>query len=267
MLVNFKIRKMILKIPGSRKVVDMVTNAQNKNFYKKLDKQSNNSEKLRKLKNAYSGRCFIVGNGPSLTVEQLDYIKEEYTFGANRIYKVFDKCTWKPNFYVIQDKYDLSGDVYNSLDVQYLLVSDAYWKEHGMNNTNAICFNTRRQTKKGELPFSEEITDYVSVSSTVTYSMIQMACYMGFDEIYLIGMDHKYAVEVNAKNTVIRKNNVKSHVFDEDNKIMVTANIVGMEKGYRRAKEYCDENNIIIKNATIGGYLEIFERVDFYKLF
>ena len=43
-----------------------------------------------------------------------------------------------------------------------------------------------------------------------------------------------------------------------------------MEKStlaFRKARQVCDESGIIIRNATRGGKLEEFERVDFNSLF
>ena len=52
--------------------------------------QSGYSEKIKKLKDNYIGkRCFIIGNGPSLRIEDLNCLKGEYTFAANRIYEIF----------------------------------------------------------------------------------------------------------------------------------------------------------------------------------
>ena len=62
------------------------------------------SQKLVKYKNKYNGeRCFIIGNGPSLTVHDLEKLESEYTFATNRIYHVYAKTDWRPSFYCIQD--------------------------------------------------------------------------------------------------------------------------------------------------------------------
>ena len=46
---------------------------------------SEDAEYIRSLQNKYEGkRCFIIGNGPSLTPEDLDRIKDEYSFASNR---------------------------------------------------------------------------------------------------------------------------------------------------------------------------------------
>ena len=60
--------------------------------------------RIMELKGSHKGeRCFIIGTGPSLTVEDLNLLKNETTFATNRIYEVFDKTDWRPTYYVNQD--------------------------------------------------------------------------------------------------------------------------------------------------------------------
>ena len=66
---------------------------------------NNNYKELKKYKDAYKGkRCFLIANGPSLKVEDLNLLKGEYTFGCNKIFYLFDKTEWRPTFYCILDK-------------------------------------------------------------------------------------------------------------------------------------------------------------------
>lgn len=268
MILSAKTRKIILSFPFAREVTNLLVNASNDSFYKKINKQKNYDAKIAGMRNSRSGkRCFIVGSGPSLTVDQLEAIKDEDCFGANRIYKMFEKTQWRPKYYVIQDKYDSTKGIYENLSVEYLFVSDFYWKEHGMANPSAICYHINRALRQtSDLPFSEDCSKFVQAASTVTFTMIQLACYMGYSEIYLIGMDHTYANVTNDKGVIIQKNNVKSHAFEDEKPNEVVANIAYMEDAYRTARTYCEAHNIKIYNATIGGALEVFERTDFWKL-
>ena len=60
--------------------------------------------KLKSYKNKYRGkRCFIVCTGPSLTIEDLEMLGDEYVFGMNSICLIHDRTKWKPDFYGIQD--------------------------------------------------------------------------------------------------------------------------------------------------------------------
>lgn len=269
MLLKADMRKKILKIPFARELTNFYVNICNLKFYNKRQNQKY-KEKILSMKNSSNTkRCFIVGSGPSLTMEQLDKISKEDSFGANRIYKVFENTKWRPNYYIIQDPYDPTPrENYERLKVDNLFVSDYYWRENGMNNKNAICYRTKRTLKqKRSLPFSSNIEKYIQVAGTVTYTMIQMAVYFGYKEIYLIGMDHYYANITNDKGEFVKKSNIKSHVFEDEKPSEVVANISYMEDAYRSAKSYCEKNNVKIYNATLGGYLEVFDRVDFWKLF
>jgi len=55
---------------------------------------------IKKYKGHYSGRCFIVGNGPSLANTNLDLIKDEISFGMNRIPLIYNKTKWRPTYYI-----------------------------------------------------------------------------------------------------------------------------------------------------------------------
>ena len=57
---------------------------------RKIYKGSIYPDKLRKYKSIHKGkRCFIIGNGPSLTGSELDLIKEEITFASNKIFNIY----------------------------------------------------------------------------------------------------------------------------------------------------------------------------------
>ena len=268
MILSAGTRKLILSIPFARETANLYVNGSNALFYKKLNKVMHYSERIAELRGAKLGkRCFIVGSGPSLTTDQLEAIKDEDCFGANRIYKMFTKTNWRPKYYVIQDKYDSTVAIYENLGVEHLFVSDFYWKEHGMRNSRAICYHINRTLRQtSDLPFSEDCSKFVQAASTVTYTMIQLACYMGYKEIYLIGMDHTYANVTNDKGVIIKKSNIKSHAFEDEQPNEVVANISYMEEAYRTAKKYCESHGITIYNATNGGALEIFSRCDFTSI-
>lgn len=269
MLLNVKLRKRILNLPYGREISNWIVNKKNSFFYLLLTRKFHHDKIIGLLKDTAKGdRCFIVGNGPSLSMKQLDLLRNEVCFGANRIYKVFEQTDWRPDYYVIQDPYDITKGVYENLEVKHLFVSDYYWRKHGMKNLNSLCYHIKRELRQtDELPFSEDISKYIQAAATVTFSMIQIAVYLGYKEIYLIGMDHTYANHTDDRGNIIKQNSVKNHLFEDEKPNEVVANISYMESAYKSALNYCKAHNIKIYNATIGGALEVFERVDFWALF
>lgn len=64
-----------------------------------------NDEKLFALKDLHRGkRCFIIGNGPSLAIADLDRLQNEITFASNRITLAFEETDWRPSYYTLCDR-------------------------------------------------------------------------------------------------------------------------------------------------------------------
>lgn len=237
--------------------------------------KSNNNKLLSIFKDKYKDkRCFIIGNGPSLSIEDLEKLKDEFTFAFNRIYYIFDKTTWRPSFYISEDIKILenSKNEINTLNLPYKFIPDIAKFDYNINIDNAIYFKQIMELNKDRTPkFTNDISKWIGWGSTVTYTAIQIAIYMGFKEIYLLGIDHNFRVTQNNEGKIIIDNSVKDYFCDEYNKDkekLYIPNVENTTLSYITAKKYCDESGKCkIYNATRGGKLEVFERVDFDKLF
>lgn len=259
--MDIKIRNCIKKIKPLYQFIQKLLIIECKNYYRKLNKNSNNRSRINSLKNSHNGEsCFIVGNGPSLSMEDLNSIMEYDSFAANLIFKIFDKTKWRPKYYFILDRYADTGSVLDDIDLEYLFVGDYYWKYRGMKNSNAICIHTERCLNENKVGFSSNAEKVLYSHFTVTHAMIQMAVYMGYKRIYLLGMDHSYSLTYDKNGNVIKNDKISSHVFEDKNPNDVIANVEGMNKAYISCKKYADENGISIVNVTRGGNLEWFER-------
>lgn len=232
-------------------------------------KLCNEGKKLEKFKNIHNQkRCFIIGNGPSLNVEDLNLLglNKEITFGTNRIFNIFDKTAWRPTYYCIQDFVLINNikDKINKVECKEKFIAiNAKWAYNlDFNDVNYFYLNTERYYPN--LPkFSEDISEQIYEGFTVTYGAIQLAIYMGFKEIYLLGVDHNYSIHINNKGEKIKDEKVKDYFSNDSNKDMNLPNLENSTLAYMKAREYCDKNNIKIYNATRGGKLDVFERIDF----
>lgn len=259
--MKIKFRKIIYKFPGFHRLCGKIVDYGNLHFYKNFCKSGKNIYEIQKLKGIGNGkRCFIVGNGPSLTMSDLNIIKNEDCFAANLVYKIFDDTNWRPKYYFIQDRYADTGTAVDTLDLPYIFIGDYFWRKRNPKNPKAICFHCFKVYDAGKLSFSEDLSKGVYDYCTITFSMIQAAVYMGYKEIYLIGMDHSFALTYDGNGNVIENNTVKSHVFEDKNPKEVVANVEGMNKAYICAREYAKKHGIQIVNCTRGGKLEWFSR-------
>lgn len=242
-------------------------------------------KKISIFKNIHRGkRCFLIGNGPSLVAEDLNKIKNEYSMAANKIFQAFSNTEWRPTYYFCDDGI-LCKELFSKKESlkEVLLECKAgfsstkhslykYRKEEDMSN---LFFYESRNTidREGDIIplFSEECSKCVYTCYTIVYAMYQIAMYMGFTEIYLLGMDFSFTQEVNSKGEIVVHKNIKrnhSDLLDELNmkKENMPRPYIILE-GHKIAKEFAESHGVKIYNATRGGKLEVFERVDFDSLF
>lgn len=233
---------------------------------------TSHGKKLKGLKNKHMGeRCFIIANGPSLRSSDLDFLdkKKEITFAMNRIYKIFPETTWRPTYYVCEDInifHDSLGEI-DAIQAEKKFIPINHKWYHDINVDNALYFWANYDRKK-DFPdsFSTDIAKQMDSLGTVTFTCINIAAYMGFKEIYLLGVDHNYQITINEQGETVIDNTAKDYFcenYDEDIKNIVVHDMGQNTRAYRKAKKYCDEHNINIYNATRGGKLEVFPRVDF----
>lgn len=265
------IRLLIHHFPPLYKLCLMFVRDYGKVYYRRLNRKNNYESKLRDLKDTKIGkRCFIIGNGPSLRVEDLEKIGKEDSFGSNRLYKIFKKTNWRPSYYTVIDWRGLENDEVNSLDVKTLFLGDYYYRKHKITRNDYFVFYGNRllDTKLETFKFSDDISKQIYLGATVTYVNLQIAMYMGYSDIYLIGMDHNYAYVRDKNGNVIRNPSVKdTHFFKDEDPSKDYGDMEGMTNAYIKARDYSEKKKTNIYNATRGGALEIFDRVDFDKLF
>lgn len=267
--MNLKVRTYIARIPILYRFMRFLMYNSSVFYYKKIYKKYNYEKVFECLYKSKTGRrCFIIGNGPSLSIDDLEKLKNEDCFGVNEIHRIFPKTKWRPKYYVIMDRYSKSTpEEINNVESQYVFLGDYYCRYNEVKRKDAICIHQRLFLGKNSYPCSEHIGKYVTNSPTVSFAAMQIAAYLGYSEIYLLGIDHSYAFEFSKNGKIISTDVHKTHFFEDDNSRDIIGNVWGMTKAYESFENYARRNNIIVKNATRGGKLEIFERIDFDTLF
>lgn len=213
-------------------------------------------QELRAFYRKYAGRrCFIIGNGPSLKIQDLDKLKRygDICFGFNVIHKLYARTDWRPDFICVKDPLVMAQN-YDSIRENNscpLFVSDVKFYYYWEKEENEYPFYDIQE----QLYFSDDIVRGCSCGASVSYTAIQICAYMGFSEIYLLGMDCS---------------NWQEH-FDErywnEDEAFREPDEVKIFRAYKIAEQYSGNHGFRIWNATRGGKLEVFRRVDFDSLF
>lgn len=242
--------------------------------------------RMHSLKGKFSGRrIFIMGNGPSLNRTPLELLEGEFVFGLNRISLLFDRIKWRPQFFTAFDVRVVPDNAkeFSELDIQYKFFSARYKKLLG-EKSNHYWLHTKGFYDGFDGAFEPDVVySGFGGGGTIAVSAIEIAFYMGFREIYLIGTDVSYAVPP----TVVQsgadvfgdgvKLELQSTKDDDANhfdpryfgagKKWHNPNVRDMKIGFARAHSYIEERGGILRNATVGGALDEVPRVAFESLF
>lgn len=239
------------------------------NFYQYGTKYA---KELRKLKGKFAGkRCFIIGNGPSLTVADLERLKNEYTFASNRIFGLYERTEWRPTFYCMQD-FALIKELVEELPklipkvkynfFPYNIEGESLKKIGKEKNVFKFYLNmVQFDEEKGPL-FSEDISEQIYEGYTVTYAAIQIALYLGFKEVYLLGVDHSYSSNMNKDGKGVSEKDYAEGMAKVNMSNLNGAQLDKSTLAYKVADKYAREHGCIIYNATRGGALEAFRRIN-----
>lgn len=236
---------------------------------RRLGFPSKKYKRLLEFKDKHKGqRCFIIATGPSLTYSDLDMIKDEITFSMNSIILSYNQTSFRPTYYGIQDTNvykRLYPEIIRNQDQQISFYSDGIdADEKNMTPPKRwipICTN-------GQYHFYEYLYEpgnfFARFSSnayamlydgySITYTLIELAVYMGVKEIYLLGCDSTYSPDKNKQHFI----ESGQHDPEELRKTATDRLTVA----YKKAKDYTDKHGVKIYNATRGGVLEVFPRVN-----
>lgn len=228
-------------------------------------------DKNKTLKNIHSGeRCFILGNAPSVANQNLLPLRNEIVFSVSQGYKNRFYKKIKPKYHVFP--------IFSSPQNENLL----FFKNEAQKRILAdkIFFNIldRKFINESQL-FSDKDLYYLSMFSndfmnkfdipqidktvpgaqSVPIMAIMIAMYMGFKDIYLLGVHHDWFITKKYEysfTNFFRANDSyvkRSKIFDE---LPIINNLFS---SYRALHKIAKNNNINIYNASEGGILDEFE--------
>src|SRR3546814_433349 len=211
-------------------------------------------------------RCVLVANGPSLNTMDLSFLRNETVIGTNKIYLGFERFDFYPRYYVAVNPKVLgqSADRIRELNcVKFLSdrCSD-FIPEDGLT----YHINTTRAPAR----FCRDISDGVHEGWTVTHAALQVARYLGFSEVVLVGMDHRYEYN-GTPNQTQRLDGPDPNHFSPDyfgnGQQWDNPDLAHSEESYRVARAEFERDGRRIIDATVDGACTVFEKADYKELF
>jgi len=222
---------------------------------------------LREFENIHQNqRCFIIGNGPSLKKTALHLLREEFTFGMNRFYLMFPDLGFLTTYFLSINSLVIEqcADDIRSLSMPKFLS----WRSHKLiqPTKDLIFLHTTYTGPKFEPDARKRLWE----GATVTYVALQLAFYMGFKQVILIGVDHNFTTQGKPNTTIVSQGDDPDHFhnsyFGKGFRWQLP-DLETSERGYQMAQEAYHKSGRQILDATIGGKLKIFPKVDYLSLF
>ncbi|MFZ2095277.1 MAG: 6-hydroxymethylpterin diphosphokinase MptE-like protein [Anaerolineales bacterium] len=236
---------------------------------KSLDSRwAESTHRLRQYENMHANqRCFIIGNGPSLRQTDLNKLRGEYTFGLNRIYLLYPELGFTTTYLV---------------SVNDLVLEQCAPEMKSLSLPKFFTWRARRWFRPdhkityldtdftGQEDFCSNITGRFFEGYTVTYVALQLAFQMGFSEAILVGVDHNFVTKGTANQAIVSQGDDPNHFapnyFGKGFKWQLP-DLAGSERAYQLAQVAYSQAGRRVVDATIGGKLTIFPKVDYATLF
>lgn len=232
------------------------------------------------FKNKYTGkRIFIVGNGPSINSTPLEKLIGEYSIAMNRISLIYERTKWRPSFFVCTTtniKYpDWHKDIMHTINLGVVTFAWDELRDYIKQRDNVYfinCTNGEQTTPYPSLNWwSDDISKRVCKYGTSMLVAFQLAFYMGFKEIYILGADLGYKDSFPRKLAGYFGLRKLKKMFPDNNHFSTSYDTPGcpstilnrnMVAAHKLVKTIAEKKGINIFNATNGGNLEVYPRVN-----
>lgn len=215
---------------------------------------------LQPLRNKYRGkRVVLIGNGPSLRKTNWASLKNEFTIGQNRIYLLREEMGFDPSFFVCVNDLLLQQFIGEMAALPCLKVMD--WTaaaEHTEQYPDLVCIPWVPTFR-----FHTDITKSWYMGGTVTFTSMQLAYYLGFQQVVLIGVDHRFNTTGPAGKAVVSQGADANHFHPDYFGKGVKWHLPRLdesEESYRLAKAAFEADGREIIDCTVDGALTVFPK-------
>ena len=224
--------------------------------------------RMQAMFNIHQGeRCFIIGNGPSLKDTNLTRLKDEFTFGLNRIYLLFPELGFNTTYFVSINDLVIEQCVQEIAELPIPRFIAWHSNRHFQRFPEDLVFLYTTYTGA---QFAYDMTRRVWEGATVTNVALQLAFYMGFQKVILVGVDHNFTNKGKANQTVVSEGDDPNHFspayFGKGFRWQLP-DLDTSEIGYQLARAAYHRAGREVLDATVNGKLMVFPKVDYNTLF
>ena len=230
-------------------------------------------------------RCFVVGTGPSINTQDLSLLQGELVIGVSGLFQHRDLPLFKPKYYVLPPIFRGHGHLFDEENfiallkdmdahlghetVMFLDLGDkTYIDKHALFTGKKIVWLHYVTWETNTAITEIELLKMPSIWS-VSEAAIQVALYLGFSKIYLLGFDHSWQDDIfkhfsEDYNKYFNQEKLQAcrTWIDSEHEMIRHARIFNKYK-----KLYVMKRNIFNANANPTSYVDTFPKARFEELF
>ncbi len=214
--------------------------------------------RLKRYENIHRGqKAVILCNGPSLNSIDFDLLDGVFCFGLNKINLLFNRTQFRPSCIVAVNGLVIRQNQLFFETTNIPIFLDALHARRLMkfhtNHIHLCCY---------ENAFAYRPTKFVSQGGTVTFVALQLAFYMGFAEVALVGCDHYFSTS-GRPHEELQGGKLDPNHFDPAyfaNQTWQAPDLTMSEKSYAQALEAFQADGRRLVNASTQTKLDILPR-------
>jgi hypothetical protein len=228
-------------------------------------------------------RCFVIGNGPSLKTQDLSPLGSEITLAMSAFWKHPIVAKWQPTYYCFADPLFFDGsepmkEFFQSLGTRihsstFLVPLPAaeVIQEQGLLPSEQTYYVAFNGTLGGGRVKNIDLVKSIPGVQSSSQLGIMVAMYMGCSPIYLLGLDHDWLAHRGADRHFYEGKTVEDHPRAHGDLSLISYKvdaqaIVDLWSGYEALLGLSRQERIDILNATNGGFLDVFEKVNYEEV-
>lgn len=201
-----------------------------------------------------------MGNGPSLRRTDLGSLGDVVTIGSNRAYLLERDRGFTPDYLLSVNRLVIEQCIDDFLRARSRVLLDWNARDLVPDSFSGVFLRCLPRPR-----FSRNPGFGVWTGATVTYVALQLAYHMGFRKVVLVGVDHHFETKGPAHRTVSSRGDDPNHFAPDYFGAGFRWQLPDLETSeiaYRMAREAFEADGRQIVDATVGGRLEVFPRVE-----
>lgn len=225
--------------------------------------------RLVALRDRHRGeRAVLVANGPSLNRMDLAFLRREHVIGMNKIFLGFERFGFYPRYYVAVNPTVVRQSLSEIRALNCVkFIGGRAAREAGVREdalTHVV------DTDHPPARFSTDLAHGLHEGWTVTHAALQVAWHLGFAEVVLVGLDHRYEFQGRPNEARVMHGADPNHFCGDyfgHGHTWDNPDLAESERSYRAALQAFHEDGRRILDATLDGACTVFPKVDHRRIF